>query len=298
MFHIILALVALAGDEHRAVSSGAVYAELKGGGAERRLERLDAEAAVWLDEALNRRGHGGDRTVLMGCDLTDPRADQERRSLKRLMRSSDRTDFERAEAKVERLQQALANSASALEPQGDEDWLGWAAAHDQEARRALGEPLPDGFDGLADEGAALRLEAMCAGDVARSERLNRIVDRWVELTPVSRRAAFILLMHQDHDPTLQAKGAEAFRSLGLDAEFNRGAFSRLYDRAALNRGEPQSYGRLYQCSARPSAPEGPALSREELERNRKAIGLEPFDMEFNRLCGFQPSGVQAGSGRR
>ena len=106
-------------------------------------------------------------------------------------------------------------------------------------------------------------------------------------------------MHQDHDPRLQALGAEAFRSLGLDTDFNREAYSRLHDRAALNRGEPQSYGRLYQCAAQPPAPDGLALPREDLERNREAIGLEPFDMEFNRLCGLQASsGVQAGSGRR
>lgn len=297
MFHIILTLVAFAGGDHQADSSGATYAELKGGGAERRLEGLDAQAAVWLDGVLERRGHKGDRALLMGCDLTDPKADPERRMLKRLMRSTSQADFERSEAEVKRLRQALANPAS-VEPQGDEDWLGWAAAHDQAARRALGDPAPDGFERLADDALSLRLEAMCAGDVARTQRLHSILDRWAELTTVARRAAFVLLMHQDHDAGLQAKGAEAFRSLGFDTDFNRGAFSRLYDRAALNRGEPQSYGRLYQCAAQPPAPDGPVLPREELEQNRKAIGLEPFDTEFKRMCGFQtPSGDQAFSGR-
>lgn len=95
MFHF-MALVALAGGERQADLSGATYADLKSGGVERRLERLDVEADVWLEGALKRRGHNDDQAVLMGCDLTDPKADQERRMLKRLMRSSDRADFERA----------------------------------------------------------------------------------------------------------------------------------------------------------------------------------------------------------
>lgn len=297
MFHIILTLAALSGGEYQVDPSGATYAGLKNGGAERRLEHLDEEAAVWLDGVLQRRGHKGDRTLLMGCDLTDAQADQERRMLKRLMRSTSQADFERSEAEMKRLREALHKPAS-VEPQGDEEWLGWAVAHEQEARRALGDPAPDGFERLADEALSLRLEAMCAGDVARTQRLHSILDRWAELIPVSRRAAFVLLMHQDHDPGLQAKGAEAFRSLGFDTDFNREAFSRLYDRAALNRGGPQSYGRLHQCAAQPPAPDGPVLPREELEQNRKAIGLEPFDTEFNRMCGVQtPSGDQAFSGR-
>lgn len=299
MFHIILMLVGLAGGEPRMDSSEAAYAELKGGGAGRRLERLDSEAAVWLDGALARRGHSGDRTFLMGCDLTDPKSDQERRALKRLMQSDDYANFEHSEAQVERLHRAVANSGADLEPQGDEEWLIWAAAHDQEARRVLGDPAPEGFEGLADEVAALRLEAMCAGDFARSARLAGIVDGLAELTPVARRAAFVLLMHQDHDPGLQAKAAAAFRSLGLDTDFNRNAFSRLADRAALNRGEPQAYGRLYQCATEPPAPDGAALPQEALDRNRKVIGLEPFERELNRVCGRQDSsGDHAGSGRR
>lgn len=298
MFYVILMLAGLAGGDPGLGSSEATYEELKVGGAARRLERLDAEAALWLDAALDRRGHSGDRTVLMGCDLTDPKADQERRALKRLMRSSDDTDFEQAEAQVERLRRAVSPSGADPEPQGDEDWLVWAAARDQQARRALGDAAPEGFEALADEATTLRLEAMCAEDFARSPRLARILDRWAELTPVARGAAFILLMHQDHDPGLQAKGAAAFRSLGLDTDVNRQAFSRLADRAALNRGEPQLYGRLYQCATEPPALDGAVLSLEELERNRKIIGLEPFELEFSRMCGRQPSGVQAGSGRR
>lgn len=283
----VLLLAAMAGPTHadsgQSDISPAAYARLKRVGVSIELAANAARSERWMSAALALRPHSGDRSLLMGCDLFDPELSAERAHLERLASSASYEAYAVGERRLADLARALSASgpdAVASDPGDLETRIASAHAADQTARNAYGSPPPAGFEDLADATLQLRMDAACRLDLAHTDLVELAVEALADLPQASQRQTYVLAMHADHDPGLQARAADAFAGLPGAAT----AFASLRDRSELNFGRAQIYGRLYGCDGDPLRPDGPAVELAEVDRRRAILGLPSFMAEAGPAC--------------
>lgn len=245
-----------------------------------RLEANLAAREAWMERALVARGHSGDRSVLMGCDLFNPVLDREHRLLGAVAFSKDASVFA---AWLTRQSVEGPPLSLAAYPPMDVDLEGWlAAAHqaDQAARaRARAHAPPD-----QDEQTWVQqgMDVSCKLDLAHSAGLQKVAPVLDSLSRTALGHAFILIMHQDHQPALQAEAARTMMAMASSDPSLRFAAARLTDRSLLNIGAPQVYGELFNCDDR--RPDGVPPDLIALDERRMALGLPSFAETVERSC--------------
>ena len=241
-----------------------------------------AAAELVLTSALARRGHSGDRSYLQGCDLFDLSATYDEANRDLIDASATWEEY------AAYWHAAFPNHDYARRVfEGAPEQVAKARAEaDQQARGALGEPLPDGALGSAV--VKLRSANQCAVDLPNSE--------WLEQTQAWRvfqtsndtevlNGLYVLAMHADNRPQLQTRFGQIYeeRRPSFGSPIEPGL--RLIDRAQINLGQPQPYATAVLCEDGRPVFAG-TVELETANARRIAAGLPPQDLQQKALSGF------------
>lgn len=247
--------------------------------ANARLAENQTARINWTAAALAARGHSGDQTFLMGCDLFSPELEAERRLLEAAIANPSATALPPRLDGTASGGPHIRPAHDALLPSEPERWVTAAFAADQAHRTAMDQASGD----ISEHSIELLLEASCALDLAHTEGLEQVLTALDTLSRTGLEQAFALFMHQDHRPDLQERAAAFFLARANEVP-ELGLFgARLKDRSLINRGLPQAYGELFNCADR--RPDGPPPDVAAIDRRRLELGLASFSETVARACG-------------
>lgn len=246
--------------------------------AKARLAENQTARLNWTAAALAARGHSGDQTLLMGCDLFSPELEAERRLLETAVVNPSATALPPRLDGARSVGTQVRPTYEGLLPSSPERWVTAAFATDQALRSAMHEVSGD----VSDASIELLWEASCALDLAHTEGLEQVLADLDTLSRTGLEQAFALFMHQDHRPDLQERAAAFFLARASEAP-QLGLFgARLKDRSLINRGLPQAYGELFDCADR--RPDGPPPDLAAIDQRRVELGLASFRETVARAC--------------
>ncbi len=139
-------------------------------------------------------------------------------------------------------------------------------------------------------------------DKGNTEALKEIIDShgWPTISMVGKEAsnaAWLLVQHADHDPTFQQYCLNLMKNLPSD-EVRAVDLAYLEDRVRVAQGRPQLYGTQFDNPGKNFGPKH-VENRANLDKRRKAVGLEPFEeyrkkLQYFLVCSNKIGGVVGG----
>ena len=139
-------------------------------------------------------------------------------------------------------------------------------------------------DGLSDGGqrrlyAALEHES-CGNTANNATWLKKQLARggWFTISregPRVDKAAWLIVQHADHDPAFQQAVLDLLTPLVANGETSAANYAYLYDRVAVNTGQPQRYGTQGGCSGGEWRVK-PLEDEPNVDRRRAESGLPPL----------------------
>lgn len=245
------------------------------------IDRRQAHVEILITAALERRGHNGPKDYLQGCDLSDLQTDYDIANLELVAASPDWPAYHAAW----RSTVAAGDHDDATEPSLASQ-IRRAAQADQQVRRRLSEPLPDGPLGEA-VGSLLRVR-LCEQDLANgplvSSRLALDLFATTEDGTVLRDL-YLLALHSDHQPRIQDAYGDIYlrrrEAMGWPVESGL----RLKDRSRINLGLPQLYATGILCEGGAPVVAG-QVDMAAANTLRATLGLPPVVTEAMARDGF------------
>lgn len=166
-------------------------------------------------------------------------------------------------------------------------------AEDQYLREALVKG-----DGLRSANAAVRNSA-----AIRLHDADRDNTAWLKATitergwfttsrdgPEAASAAWLLTQHADQDPGFQREVLALMEPLAKTGEVQPADYALMFDRVAVNAGEPQRFGSQVVCSLGGPEPFPIEEPADEVDARRAAYGLPPLAEYLASFAEFCPGG--------
>lgn len=157
--------------------------------------------------------------------------------------------------------------------------------------------LGDEWLGALSPGARMRVNRTIGGEGCRLDQDNAA---WID-NEISQHgwyvrsahgddgdtAAWLIVQHADRNPSFQQRMLEVLEPLVAAGESQASNYAYLFDRVAVNTGQPQRYATQGRCTARNVWTPLPLEAEDRVDMHRVQAGLQPYDVyraEMNQRC--------------